>query len=60
MPKKKLSLADQVVVTERRSAPRVQARVQGRSAWIGWLLLVAVAIVLAAAGVGFLRLKHFF
>jgi len=58
MAKKKPSLADHVEATERREAPRAQARRLGRSMWTTWLLLATVTVVILAGAVAFLRFKQ--
>jgi len=47
-----------VEATERREAPRAQARRLGRSTWTMWLLLATVTVVILAGAIVFLRLKQ--
>ena len=56
--KRKTTLADDVEATERRAAPRAQARASRGGTWgsisIG---LVALAVVLTAGAIAYLRFK---
>ena len=56
--KRKPTLADHIEATERRDAPRAQARATRSGAW--WSIsfgLAVLAIVLAASAVAYLRFK---
>ena len=56
--KRKPTLADHIEATERRDAPRAQARASRSGAWWSismWLL--ALAVVLAAGAIAYLRFK---
>ena len=57
--KKRPTLADYVEATERREAPRAQARVSGRGGSGAWLGLIVLAILLAAGAIAFLRMQRY-
>ena len=57
--KRKTTLADHVEATERRDAPRAQARAARTGTWGSISMgLVALAVVLAAGAIAYLRFKR--
>ena len=57
--KKKPTLADYVEATERREAPRAQARASGRSAYFSlWLGVTVLTVLLTAGTLFYLRYKR--
>jgi len=57
--KRKPTLADYVEATERREAPRAQARASSRGPWFNvWLGLLVLTVVLTAGAFFYLRYKR--
>ena len=61
MAKKKLrTLADHVEATERREAPRAQARASGRGAYVAaWMGVLVLTVLITAGAVAYLRFKKY-
>jgi hypothetical protein len=58
--KKPLTLADHVEATERREAPRAQARASGRGVYVAaWMGVLVLAVLITAGAVAYLRFKKY-